>query len=89
MGETWSLLFLRVLHDGLEPLLQFAAREQNAMLARLALQADVGSQAHHFPIVSAARVWLAQADDVANLKLGGHVLFSDADYTPGGWKLAV
>ncbi len=59
------------------------------MLARLAFQTDVGSQAHYFPIVSAAGMRFAQADDVANLKISRHVDLSAENYTFGDWKLAV
>ena len=52
------------------------------MLAGLSLQADVGSEAHDLPVVSAAGVRLAQAHDVAYLKFDGHAMISGRDYTP-------
>ncbi len=54
------------------------------MLAGLALQTDIGPQAHDLPIISAAGMRLSQADNVANLKVDGHVMFSNENYTPGG-----
>jgi hypothetical protein len=74
--ETRFLWRLRPLHKSLEPFFQLAAREQDAMLAGLALQADVGAEAHDFPIGAAAGMRLAEANDVANLKLDGHGVFS-------------
>jgi hypothetical protein len=53
------------------------------MLTRLALQTDIGSQPYDFPIISAAGMRLAQTDDVANLKVNRHAIFSGSDYTPG------
>jgi hypothetical protein len=46
-----------------------ATRQQDAVLARLAAQANVGAQADHRPVSSAARVRFAQAHDISDVDL--------------------
>ena len=45
----------------LQPLGQFAARQQHAMLAGIAFQADIRTEAHHRPLIRAAGMWFSQA----------------------------
>ncbi len=44
------------------------------MTAALALQSDICPQSDHGPFVRAARVRLAQAQDIVQLEIGKHVV---------------
>lgn len=59
-------------YHGLGALFHLAAGEQDAPPARQAFQADVRAQAHHPPLVAAARMRLTQTEDVVEAKVEGH-----------------
>ena len=60
---------------GFQALLEGGAVEENAAAAGVALEADVGADAHDRPLVSAARMRLAHPNDVANCNLNRHGRF--------------
>lgn len=55
-----------------------AAGKENAPSTSVADKTDVGAEPHHGPLVTAARVRLAQADDVRQSEVEGH---TSTDYT--------
>jgi hypothetical protein len=57
------------LHDCFCALLDLAAGEENAAVAGEAFEADVGPEAHHAPFVAAARVRLAEAEDIVEVEI--------------------
>lgn len=59
--------------EGLNAPGELAAGEQDATTARVALQANIGSQSHHVPVVAAARMWFAQPHHVAKSNFYRHV----------------
>src|SRR3569833_603690 len=56
-------------YEGLQTSLELAARQQDAVVALEAAQADVRAEADHLPVGAAARVVLARADVVAHVNL--------------------
>ena len=58
--------------ERLDAFLKLAAREQNAMLARLAHDANVRAESNHLPFKSAAWMRLAQTHNVAEPNVEGH-----------------
>jgi hypothetical protein len=57
---------------GLDAFLELAAWQQHTMVALAAFDADVGPQAYHPPLITAARVWFSQANYIAQLDLHDH-----------------
>jgi hypothetical protein len=57
---------------GLDAFLELAAWQKHAMVAPAAFEADVGPQAYHPPLITAARVWFSQANYIAQSDLHGH-----------------
>jgi hypothetical protein len=58
--------------EGFGPFRHLAPGEEHAPSAGQAFQPDVGAQTHHAPLVPAARVRLAQAQNVVEAKIEGH-----------------
>jgi hypothetical protein len=58
----------------LDPPLEDAAGEADAMLALKAFDADIRPQPHHLPLVAAARVRLLKANNVTELDIHGYIM---------------
>ena len=54
------------------------------MTAAFAFQADVRTEPHDRPLIGAARVRLAQAEQVVKLKVGKHVWVFNNSRSPAG-----
>jgi len=63
-GEGFGNLFSPA-DKGLDAFLEPAAWQQYAMVTPAAFDANVGSQAYHPPLITAARVWFSQTNHVA------------------------
>jgi len=59
-------------HERLDAFFKIAARQQNAMLARLAHDPNIRAQTHDLPFVSAARMRLAQTHYIAQANFQRH-----------------
>lgn len=72
---------------GLEPPSELMTGKQDAATTRVALQADVGAQSHHVPVVAATRVRLAQSHYIAKSNFYGHAHTMGLDSGPGQHRL--
>ena len=52
-------------HCGFVPFVEDAARQHNAPFARLAQEAHISTDPHHFPFIAATWMWLSQTHNVA------------------------
>jgi hypothetical protein len=60
------------MRDRLHPARKFSPRDKDAPFASQAFQANIGAQANNPPLVTSARVWLAQSYNVFYAYIGQH-----------------
>lgn len=57
------------LQNSLDALLELGARDEDAVAAGAAGDADISAEAHHFPVRATTGMRLAEADDVTQVEL--------------------
>jgi hypothetical protein len=70
-SEAFSLfgLISRSWDHCLDPLVEGASIQQDTSATELAFEADIGTDAHHPPLVTATRVGFAQSHQVVHLNI--------------------